>query len=244
MKTLLVLILLLTGMVIPQAAWCVKDSVDIITFTYPPYMNPDGSGLMEKIFTRAYQGTGFSYSFKVYPRKRSLMVFEHAGNQGLFLGERSYFPGLDIESQNIMQFKTVFVYMKDRFPDHLHYSRLEDLRGKRVGISMGSVLGPKFTASGLIVDEALLENNIMKLNSGRIDLWHTVDTAAIRLIGEKFPNRKDSFAFLPDEVHTIDLVMKKNSPSDTAYRLFVQRFKIMVNTGELKRIVNDFALNR
>lgn len=218
------------------------DSVEILTFSYPPYMTSQGKGLMDTIFKKAYGNTDTTYSFKVYPRKRAILLFEQRQNQELFLGERSYFPDMtDIDVQTILEFKTVFVYMKNHSPN-FNYSGLADLKGKRVGVSMGSVLVPIFKSHGMIVDEALLENNIRKLETGRIDLWHTVDTSAIRLINEKFPGQRDEFGFLPDKTHTVDLIVKKGSSSEPAFKTFVLGFNAMVKNGEFQKIVKKFMV--
>lgn len=218
------------------------DSVEILTFSYPPYMTSQGKGLMDTIFKKSFRNTGTTYSFKVYPRKRAILLFQQSQNQELFLGERSYFPDMtEINVQTILEFKTVFVYMKNHF-SNINYSGLSDLKGKRVGVSLGSVLVPIFKSHGMIVDEALLENNIRKLQTGRIDLWHTVDTSAIRLINEKFPGQLDEFGFLPDKTHTVDLIVKKGSSSEPAFRTFVQGFNTMVKNGEFQKIVKGFMV--
>jgi len=216
------------------------ETVEIVTFSYPPYMSSSGTGLMEQIIKKAYEKTNTHVSFKIYPRKRAILLFEQPQTQSLFLGERSYFPNMkEVDVQTIIKFHTVFVYMKDSFTD-LNYSGLKDFKGKRVGVSMGSVLIPTFKEYGIIVDEALLENNITKLKMGRIDLWHTVDTTAIRLIDKKYPGLRDDFCFFPDQTHTVDLIVKKGSSSKRAFKTFSKGFKAMMKNGEFQKIVKEF----
>jgi ABC-type amino acid transport substrate-binding protein len=233
----------LTLVIAVTLAWplgAFPETVEIFTFSYPPYMNDDGSGLMEKIFDRVFEKSSIRYTFKVLPRKRAIIVFGQPVTKGLFLGERSYFPNLEgIEYKTLVEFKTVFVYMKSRFPETV-FSGVSDLKGKRVGISLGSVLAPYFTEQGLIVDEALLENNIMKLKAGRIDFWHTVDTSANRLIDEKFPGQKGAFAFVPDKTHSVDLVCKKGNDSEAAFLVFCRNFDALSKKGEIRKIVIGF----
>lgn len=240
MKTRWLYAFLILGMVVSWVPFSFAGSVEIVTFSYPPYMTSSGTGLMATIIKKAYEKTGTKVLFNVYPRKRAILVFEQPKTQRLFLGERSYFPKMKgIDVQTILEFKTVFVYMKNHFSD-LNYSGLKDLKGKRVGVSMGSVLIPIFKEYGMIVDEALLENNITKLQAGRVDFWHTVDTSAIRLIDEKYPGQRDTFGFLPDQTHTVDLIVKKGSVSEQAFKTFSKRYKTMVTNGEIQKIIRDF----
>ncbi len=215
-------------------------SVEIVTFSYPPYMNDSGEGLMKEIFDAAIKNSGLSYTFKVFPRKRAIILFNQPEIQGLFLGERTYFPNMTgLDAKTLLTFKTVFVYLKNRYP-HLRYSGLSDLKGKRVGVSLGSVLTPVFQKHGMVVDEALLENNITKLKTGRIDFWHTVDTSAQRLIARKFPDQAKDFGVIPDVTHTVDLIVKKGSRSEPDFRMFAKRFDTLVKNDGLRNIVKDF----
>lgn len=226
--------------IVSWAPFSFAGTVEIVTFSYPPYMSESGTGLMDIIIKKAYENTNTRVLFKVFPRKRAILLFEQPHTQSLFLGERSYFPDMKaIDVRTILKFKTVFVYMKDSFAD-LHYSGFKDLKGKRVGVSMGSVLIPVFKEYGIIVDEALLENNLTKLKMGRIDFWHTVDTTAIRLIDEKYPGQRDTFNFLPDQTHTVDLIVKKGSVSEPAFKTFSKGYKAMVTNGEFQKIIRDF----
>lgn len=239
MKPSCLLFLIAFGIIgLSSLSWA--GSVEIVTFSYPPYMNESGEGLMKEIFDATFKNSGSAYSFKVYPRKRAIILFNHPEIQGLFLGERSYFPDMTgLETKTLLTFKTVFVYLKNRYPQ-LNYTGLSDLKGKRVGVSMGSVLTPVFKKHGMMVDEALLENNITKLMTKRIDFWHTVDTSALRLIARKYPDQEKDFGFIPDQTHTVDLVVKKGSLSEPEFRIFVKRFDTLVKNGGLHNIVKHF----
>lgn len=240
MKTRWFIFLFLLGTILETPS-STAGTVEITTFSYPPYMNNDGSGLLPVIILKAFQNSGQTAAFKVYPRKRAVLVFEQPETRGFFLGERSYFPdraGYDILT--LMEFKTVFVYMKNRYPA-MTYKGLSDLKGKRVGVSFGSVLIPIFKDNGMLVDEAQLENNIMKLKSGRIDVWHTVDSSALRMIDEKYPGERNEFGFLNDETHTVDLMVKKGGPDVKAFLTFVKGFKTMVKKGQLQKILREAA---
>ncbi len=219
----------------PQLA--AAESVDIVTFSYPPYMNADGNGILARIIGETTKNTGIRVSYKVYPRKRAVLVFNQRETEGLFLGERGYFPDLkNFEVFTLLEFRTVFVYVKASHPT-LKYKGLADLAGKRVGVSFGSVLIPLFKDYGMIVEEAHLENNLARLKTGRIDFWHTVDTAALAMIGKTCPGREKDFGFLDDETHTADLMVKKGSRSTDAFRTMVNRYKILEKRGDIRKLL-------
>lgn len=213
------------------------ESVDIVTFSYPPYMNADGSGILARIIGATTKNTGIRVSYKVYPRKRAVLVFNQPETEGFFLGERGYFPDLrNFEVLTLLEFRTVFVYMKASQPS-LKYKSLADLAGKRVGVSFGSVLIPRFKDYGMIVEEAHLENNLVRLQTGRIDFWHTVDTAALGMINKTCPGREKDFGFLDDETHTADLMVKKGSRSTRAFRTMVKHYKDLEKRGDIRKLL-------
>jgi ABC-type amino acid transport substrate-binding protein len=218
-------------------------TVDIITFSYPPLMNDDGTGILSQLVTRIYKDTNVTPKFMVYPRKRAVFLFKSPDTDGLFLGERMYFQDIPtIQAQKFAEFKTVFVYLKNRFPK-LSYTTLTDLKGMKVGISMGSVFRPMFESAGLFVDEAKLENNVLKLKSNRIDLWHTVDLAAETIINKEFPGRLQDFGFLTDKIHSVDIIVKRGSPSEKAFQIFVKNYSSLMKENKLQPILKDFKLD-
>lgn len=214
--------------------------VKIITFEYPPYMYGDGVGLLEKIFHRISLETGEPLEFQVFPRKRALMMFESPANQEIFLGEREYFPELasSLEFLKVLEIKTVFVYFKNRFPT-LKFSDFRDLKGKRVGVSLGTVYVSNFRTAGIIVEEAKLESNLLKLKTNRIDFWHTVDSAATTLIRKKDPTHEKDYSFLPDQIHTVELMVKKGSRAENDFKRIVRGFEIITMNGELQKILDQ-----
>ncbi|MBU1171363.1 MAG: ABC transporter substrate-binding protein [Proteobacteria bacterium] len=216
------------------------ESVKIITFEYPPYIYGDGVGMLEKIFHRIALETREPIEFQIYPRKRALMMFKSPITHTMFLGEREYFPRMasSLVFLKILDIKTVFVYMKDRFPK-FGYHEFKDLQGKRVGISLGSIYVPYFKAAGIIVDEAKLENNLLKLKTGRIDFWHTVDFAAMTLIKKNDPDHEKKYAFLDDQIHTVELMAKKGSESERQLKTLAQGLEAIIHNGSFNNIINE-----
>ncbi|GAB6097193.1 hypothetical protein JCM14469_34470 [Desulfatiferula olefinivorans] len=229
--------------VVPVLIWggaAGAEPIRIITFAYPPYMVGDGSGLFEKAFDHMARETGTAVIFEVYPRKRALSTFAMPENGLMFLGEREYFPDLEPEMAflKLLDIHTVFVYLKDRFPD-MTYRDYRDLSGKRVGISMGSIYTSAFKAAGLVVDEAKLPNNLLKLKNHRIDFWHTVDSAATLLIARMDPGFGRHYAFLPDQTHMVELMVKKNSPARGDFETLVRGFRIITDNGTFQTLIES-----
>lgn len=227
--------LLTTGV---PGAWA---QTEIITFVYPPYTVGDGSGILEQIVDTVSKETSIRFSLLFYPRARAKIYFEEKKAGALFLGERSYFPSLseELESLPLLHFRTVFVYIKKRFPE-FEYTALSDLKGRYVGITLGSIYTEPFKKAGLIIDNAPLEKQIVKLVKGRIDFWHTVDVTAINMIEEYYPERSETFSFIEETNLTAELVVTKNSSVKQAYKKFCDSFNSMKKNGTYLKILEEY----
>lgn len=226
------------------AAPCIGEQIEIISFVYPPYTYGDGSGMLEKIVTRVATDNKITIKWSFYPRKRAYKQYSDRLNTTLFLGQSEYFPDLlsRIKAQPLLNFRTVFVYMKEKFPD-IVYSSISDLKGKRVGVTLGSVYIPYFNKQGLLVDPAELEQNIRKLVIGRLDFWHTVDVTAINMVDKYFPDKKSNIGFLEEAILKAELIVIRESELEPVFDRFTTRFKEIINDGTYKVILESFYGN-
>ena len=215
-----------------------SQPVDILTFHYPPYINGDGTGMAEKIITAAFQTQGHSVKFTIYPNKRAVNNFQ-TGEGKMFLGVKNVFSEQEINAEELFYFRRVLVYLKDQYPE-LHINSLDDLKGKKIGVVLGSSTIADFQAAGLIVDTTSKhENNIRKLYARRVDFIYTLDLTAISLIKKLFPGQPADFGIFEYQRKAADLVVKKNSPEEKTLQVFRTGLKTIIENGTYRNILEE-----
>jgi polar amino acid transport system substrate-binding protein len=230
--TLLFLIL------ISVAVAAASQPIEIVTFHYPPYINGDGTGMGEKIVAAAFQTQGHSVNFTIYPSKRAINNFQK-GKGEMFLGLRDYFSEQEINAQEIFYFRRVLVYLKDQYPE-LHINSLDDLKGKKIGVVLGSSQVIDFQAAGLIEEiTSKHENNIKKLYARRVDFIYTLDLTAIGLIEKLFPGQPADFGIFEYQRNAADLVVRKNSLEEKTLQVFRTGLKTIIENGTYHKIMEQ-----
>lgn len=216
---------------------------EIISFEYPPYLDFDNKGIFANINDEINSVSEEEFSVTPLPRKRAVQLFEKQKNL-IFIGEKRYFRGKDkyLRSCPIMESGLVLVYLKSR-QEELSFSDIEDLKGKKVGVSLGSNLTPVFTDKGIIVEEwSRLEGNIKKLDFERIDYWGTTDITASALINRYFKNQKDKFVVQGfSKPFVIEAVAWKDSEGDKMLDIYCRALGKLKKNGRLEKIIGNFS---
>ena len=229
---------LLFVILISAAVAAASQPIEILTFQYPPYINGDGTGMAEKIVAAAFQTQGHSVKFTLYPSKRAINNFQK-GQGKMFLGSRDHFSEQEINAEEIFYFRRVLVYLKDQYPE-LHINNLDDLKGKKIGVVLGSSQITDFQAAGLIVDKTSKhENNINKLHARRVDFIYTLDLTAINLIEKLFPGQPAAFEIFEYQLNAADLVVRKNSPGEKLLQVFRTGLKTIIENGTYLKIMEQ-----
>lgn len=216
----------------------IAQPVEIITFAYPPYINGDGTGMVEKIVSKSFEAQNQSVKYRIYPLKRAIENFQQGQGQ-LFIGLPLYFPGQEIDATEIFYYRRVLVYLKEQYPA-FYINSLTDLKGKTVGMLVGASQDTVFQAAGLTVDTAPgIKNNIEKLYLRRVDFVATVDLAAINQINETFPGQLADFGFWEFDRSVLDLIARRNSSIKTIYEDFRAGLKTIIRNGTYQQIQEE-----
>ncbi|MCB9493988.1 MAG: transporter substrate-binding domain-containing protein [Desulfobacteraceae bacterium] len=216
---------------------------DIVSFEYPPYLDFDNKGIFANINKEVNLISKEKFMLTPLPRIRAIQQFENDKSL-IFVGEKRYFPGKDnyLTSCSIMKSELVLVYLRSR-GNELGFSSLGDLKGKKAGVSLGSNLSDIFKNNGIIVEEwPMLEGNIRKLDSGRIDYWGTTDITASALINQYFKGRKNKFVIQKfSDPFVIEAVAWKGSPGEKKLEIYCRAIEELKNSGRLITIIDDFS---
>ena len=220
---------------------CIAETVKVVTFAYYPIGKPDSTGLNPEIVKAAFQAIGYNVAFAFYPRKRAITIFSGADDM-LFMGEARYFQDIsdELDAQEFINYNVALIYKKNRFPS-LEFSRIEDLKGYVLGVSLGSNLTSRFQKAGWKVEEVSeLEHNLRKLMSDRIDFWGTVDLTGATLVKDFFPDQAGNIGSLNIEKFPLELVAKKNTVSGDMLNLFRSGMIRIIENGTYMNILKKY----
>lgn len=223
---------------------CAANSLEIITYKYPPYTIGDGSGLSELIFDKIAENTGHDIKFNIYPRKRAVQAFSLKDNKKFYMGGHREFPDVpDVDSFLIMRVRTVFVYLKTR-DSSFNYTRLKDLKGKTIGATLGNPFDNLFKSLELTTQNVVnLDSNFKKLRNKRIDFWFTLDVTATQMIEKEIPGESNNFGFFEDR-ETIPLfpvvLFNKNKESAKVHHDLQSGLKAIIKNGDYLSIFEKF----
>jgi len=146
---------------------------------------------------------------------------------------------IDITETLKLQYGGKYVYLRDQYPE-LHINNLDDLKGKKIHVVLGSSPIADFQAAGLIVDKTSKhENNIKKLYARRVDFIYTLDLTAISLIEKHFPGQPSVFEIFEYQRSAADLIVRKNSLEEKLLQIFRTGLKTIIEDGTYHKIMEQ-----
>jgi hypothetical protein len=217
------------------------NKIEIITFVYPPYFNGDGSGFLERIVMEAFRETNTVVEFEYFPPKRAILYYKSShGHDKIFLGG---FIQLGDENKDryiyekFISYRAVFAYNKKENPG-FKFNSLNYLKGKRIGVSLGSRDGKILSDNGLTVEPASLELHLNKLRFLRIDLVSGIDLALMNQIDSLFTDKKDIFGLTrPWDYRAGGLIFYKENREGA--ELFEKGFRKIYESGRYHEILES-----
>lgn len=190
---------------LPPAVVC-AETVQIVTFDYPPVMDSSRSngGLMEEIVRAAFRKVNIESDFVYYPAKRMLLYYIGTETFAACIGPIGLVDRQPEEKRQqvirvppLVDILMVFAYYK---PNHgskpTVYQQLSELHALRVGTILGSNTIPLLRQAGIDIVETRLESQIKLLMANRIDFAVVGLLTGLDMITRLFPGRKHEFAFI------------------------------------------------
>ncbi|MCP3925291.1 MAG: amino acid ABC transporter substrate-binding protein [Desulfobacterales bacterium] len=222
------------------------ESVNVITYHYPPYVVGDGSGILELILHKVSKYTKHKIKFEKYPLKRASLTFGGDYKDKLFLGVYHNLPKqpVSVRTQIFIRTRIVSVYYKKDFPK-FNYTSFEELKGKTIGVLFGNPFNRVLVKYGLKQEKnSQLKNNLKKLVNQRIDFWLVPDITAYQLIEKEMPGMRDLFGFFEDRkaipLLPISLVAGEESNKKKVFTDICTGLKKIVKNGKCLKILEGF----
>jgi polar amino acid transport system substrate-binding protein len=225
------------------------EKVAITAFNYPPYMDEalPGNGLFCELAYEAYRSAGVDVSFKFFPLKRSTEYVKR-GQELAQLGTVWNFPEAsrkDLQPVPMFYYRVVGFYLKDRF-EEIHFKRLKDLRGYRLGVIAGSSDEAILKKDKRLKIEAVssMAQMFQKLYlANRQDIVFAVELSGLSFIRKQYPGDMDRWVMTQDAVQGLrgDIVFSKKYPDAAKYiAKFKAGFGIIRENGTYQRVFEKY----
>ncbi|QTA92241.1 substrate-binding periplasmic protein [Desulfonema magnum] len=205
------------------------------TWYIPHYVENKDSGVFIDLFKRLENRTGKNIEIKIYPPKRSMLLFNENKLDIIFPAMDIHMPKNIIKSEFVFQ-KEIYAFVLEGEPVPLS---VEDLTGKKVGLVSGYSYPKSVTHSKDIeVDYSNSPiNNIRKLNAGRFDVIlddiRLVEDALIKIgIKNVIYNHKKPFALID-----FYFAFHSTPEGERMANLFSKAIREMKADGIIKKII-------
>lgn len=225
------------------------DNFTITTDDYAPYTIVTGQtvgGACVEIVETALKLQGHTVNFIVVPWARATAM----AASGEVTGTMPWFktPERDAQfafSAPVIDAKNVIFFKKGgKFDRKLSWHRYEDLKPYRMGGVIGYWYESGFKKAGVTAELVRKDDqNIQKLDTGRIDGFITDELVGKRIIATRFPGREAEFDSVekPESIQPLFVMGKKGAPQTE--RLIEQLnagLKTLHASGQYARIVAKY----
>lgn len=164
-----------------------KEKIVIKTAEYPPYVMKDRSGIVLEITKEIYKESRFEIVYLEVPRKRIEVEFIEGKHYydfatGIIPKEKIK----DVDYRKIIDTRLIIYYNK-KYKPGFKFQRLEDLKGIKAAVILGTPYREFYKQIGMDVETAPdPRSNYLKLKSGRVDIVPGFDLTSKLLIKELF----------------------------------------------------------
>ncbi|MEO1193502.1 MAG: transporter substrate-binding domain-containing protein [Pseudomonadota bacterium] len=195
-----------------------KRLLKIAATEYPPYYSEalEDGGFMTEIITKAFSREGYDLTVRFLPWKRALESTKRGEYDGLFtVWYRPEREEWFLFSEPLPANELGFFRQKD---EAVSYEKLEDLKGKTIGVVRGYASPAGFEEAGLKTAQAKDdEQNLAKLLRGRVDLALIDRVVGTHIINTLLPEAKEELVWVepPVAVDIQYLVISKEAEDHT-----------------------------
>lgn len=223
------------------------EAIKVVTDNYPPYtITADGKvsgGVYVDLLNAILKDSGVSAEYLAVPWKRATLMAESGEAEATMPWFKT--P----EREAVFQFSDPIVIATNRIfikkggalPANLDWKTYADFKPYRFGGTTGYWYEEGFKAAGVPLESVAKDDqNIQKLEAGRIDAFITDELVGTALIKKLFPGREGEFATAdkPDSVAPSFIMVGKKLPgSAKLIETINDGLKKIKASGEYDRIV-------
>ncbi|BDU51228.1 substrate-binding periplasmic protein [Haliovirga abyssi] len=200
-------------------------------------------GFASDVVKKTFAKVGVDVEYKFFPWKRGFILAQRGNYDGTLswgkVGDReNYFY---FSEEPILSGETVFFYIKG---NDFTWDKLEDLKGKKIGGTLGYSYIKSFKDVGKKLDLAPTDvQGLKKLYAGRVNIFISDLDVGLKLIRDNFTKEqqaKFSYNKKPMEKMSYYLLLsKKVSKNKELIKKYNKAFKVLKNSGEYDKMVKS-----
>ncbi|WP_223253341.1 substrate-binding periplasmic protein [Chromobacterium amazonense] len=215
---------------------------------WPPYMGQElpYDGILSRLVKEAFARGGVDVAYRYYPNNRTLQSARNGQVDGSFGWAPTAERKRDLlYTLPVLSARMVFFQRKER---PLAWSRWSELKGARVGITVGNFYSDDFDAQvkngTLTVDNAPDDLiNLRKLIAGRIDLFPIDQEVGKYLIAHHFSPAQgaeleaQNKTFWAAPLHVV--IWRKHARGPELVERFNRGLKALQDSGDFERLLQE-----
>ncbi len=222
-----------------------EKTFSLITGDWYPYIGNKlkNQGWTMEVARAALEPQGYKVTLRLVPWQRAVAESKQGSADALFLSyyvkEREQWY---VFSDAIGQARTGFFALKS---SHIHFQKLQDLKGVTVGLTRGAAVSPEFDSASYLQKEETADDlgSLKKLLKSRIDLYAGPELVAKQIMKmEMTAHQRDKIEFIepPLATHNLYLAISKKAKNYLQKRKdFNRGFKQIIENGQYKKILNS-----
>lgn len=226
------------------------DTVLILaTNDLPPFVSrKPGESFLTEILDEVALEMNVRFVYKFMPWKRCEFAIQENKTWGMFpvSPTAGRVQKYDFSEPFYFSQSKFYYYSSSGKLKRIHYNKLSDLKGYRIGGVKGYYYEKEFREAGLNVEYvATQEQNFLKLKAGRVDLIPVNEVVGSYLIKKMFSGEISNFFTLPKTFHASgDYLITSKTYPNTLYLLseFNSALRIVKRNGVYKRILDKYGI--
>ncbi len=225
-----------------STVWAEDPRVMLVTTEYPPYTGKN-MGVLDEIVVRAFQQVGYHVTVKCHPWARALQEVKKGDVDALIgMWYRQEREEWLLFSPPLFANEVGFYKRKDQ---SIEFQGYEGLKPYRIGTVRGYSYPHAFVQATLTIEEVTTdEQNLQKLNVGRIQLAVIDKGVAIHLIKTNFPEFAETLEWVepPIDQTPLHLAFSKQA-KDYQKKLedFLRGYQLLVENGTVAKIKEKYG---
>ena len=213
----------------------------------PIYQNSAEKGLAGDLVEASFQSSGIDAEFKFLPAFRVVRAVAdgevNCGIGGSVLFQLAPIIGKVNISSVVQYVSQVFFYNVAKYPNGIGFHSLEDMKKYRIGVLRSSGIQAFLEKGGLdLIANSFHEGSARQLQTGRIDVWATVDLTGLLFISSLFPSESASYQHTkPFNRGDVSVVFSKVADPDGHFQTrFQQGLAAIKRNGTYLKIMSRY----
>ncbi len=196
----IMVIIVITVSVVPLVA----EEIRVVSYVAIPFLSEKklegelGHGYLIDLVVAGFNEMNVKLNIDYIPLRRCVQYFK-LGKYDLYAGAlpsvNALVPKENMGTVVVGYYAMGFNYFKGHHQGNIKFKKIEDLKGAKIGVRIGSAAIPMLKKAGLNLDLVPSEKGLIKmLYRKRIDFYFEADVVALFLTKKHFPNALDDLA--------------------------------------------------